>query len=608
MNKIHALKDVTAKLAAVAAGREKAELVIRDARLVNVNTGEIMEHTDIAVACGRVALVGDASHTTGKDTKVVGAAGMYAVPGFMDGHLHVESSMMNVREYAKTVIPHGTTAIFPDPHEIANVLGKKGVRFMADDAAATPLRVFTLMPSCVPAVPAFEDAGAAIGPDDVAEFMEMDDICGLGEMMNFPGVLSGDENVHKELYAALARDKTVTGHYSMPETGRGLNAYAASGIRCCHESVRREDALAKMRLGMYAQIREGSAWRDLHEVVKSVTENKIDTRFATLVSDDTHPDTLLSRGHMDHIVRRAVEEGVNPVAAIQMVTINVAQCYRMDRDLGSISPGKFADILLISDLAKADVRKVFINGVLAAEDNKLAVSIEKAVYPGFVKNTCHLKKPLTAEDFKIAAPDPSPSPAKTRVIEIIEARVGTYAREFDMKAENGFVPPDPSRDIALLAVVERHKATGTMGRGFVKGFGLKGGAVASTVAHDAHNLMIVGMNGTDMALAGNALAECGGGMAAARDGKILALLPLPIAGLLSEDEAPVIAEKVVKLDAAWKELGCGLESPFMTMALLPLAVLPELRLTNRGLIDTVNYRFTELFVKAAEAGRTAFIS
>ncbi len=597
MQKKRALKDLTAQLAAVAMGREPAETVIKDARLVSVNTGEIREHTDIAIAHGRVALVGDASHTIGRGTRVIEAAGMYATPGFMDGHIHVESSMMNVREYARAVIPHGTTAICPDPHEIANVLGKKGVRFMIDDAAATPLRVFTVMPSCVPAVPAFEDAGATIGPDDIAEFMELDGICGLGEMMNFPGVLNGDENVHKELYATHAKDKVVTGHYSMPETGPGLNAYVASGIRCCHESVRREDALAKMRLGMYAQIREGSAWRDLHEVVKSITENNIDTRFATLVSDDTHPDTLISEGHMDHIVRRAIEEGVKPITAIQMATINVAQCYQMDRDLGSIAPGKCADILLMTDLAAIDVKKVFIEGDLVAEDGKLTVNIEKAAYPDFVKNTCHLKKPLAADDFKIAAPAGNAETVKTRVIEIIEARVGTYAREIDLRIENGFVAADTAADIAKLAVVERHRLTGTMGKGFVKGFHLKGGAVASTVAHDAHNLMIVGTDEADMALAGNTLAGCGGGMVAVRDGHVLALLPLPIAGLLSEDDAATIAAKVVKLDEAWKDLGCDLESPFMTMALLPLAVLPELRLTNRGLIDTVNYRFTELFVQ-----------
>lgn len=592
----HALKDVTVKLVGVAMGREPAETVIRNVRLVNVHTAEILEKMDIAIVCGRVALVGDASHTIGEGTRVVEADGMYATPGFMDGHIHVESSMMNVREYARTVIPHGTTAIYPDPHEIANVLGKEGVRFMIDDAKATPLKVFTVMPSCVPAVPAFEDAGATITPEDVAEFMALDGVCGLGEMMNFPGVLGGDPDIHRELYATLDREKTITGHYSMPETGQGLNAYIASGIRCCHESVRREDALAKMRLGMYAQLREGSAWRDLAEVIKSVTERRIDTRFATLISDDTHPDTLLSLGHMDHIVRRAVSEGVDPITAVQMATLNVAQCYGMDRDLGSIAPGRCADILLLADLARVDVRKVFIDGELVAEDGKLVVEIERAVYPDFVKNTCHLKRPLSEADFRVPAPEGSGASVRTRVIEIIEARVGTYAREIDMPVRDGHVPADLSHDIVKLAVVERHKNTGTMGRGFVKGFRLEGGAVASTVAHDAHNLMIVGTNDADMALAGNTLAGCGGGMVAVRDGRVLALLPLPIAGLLSEEEAPAIAEKVVELDAAWKELGCDLESPFMTMALLPLAVLPELRLTNRGLIDTVNYRFTELFV------------
>jgi adenine deaminase len=336
----------------------------------------------------------------------------------------------------------------------------------------------------------------------------------------------------------------------------------------------------------------------LQEVVKAITERRVDSRLATLVSDDTHPDTLISLGHMDHIVRRAIEDGVDPITAVQMATINVAQCYRLDRDLGSISPGKLADILLLSDLARVDVKKVFIGGRLAADGGKLSAVIGKAAAPDFVRNTCHLKKPLAAEDFGIAAPRGGAGTIwRTRVIEIIEARVGTYARECRLTAgDGGSVSADPKQDIAKLAVVERHKATGTMGKGFVKGFHLNGGAVASTVAHDAHNLMIVGMNDADMALAGNALAERGGGMAAVRDGKILALLPLPIAGLMSEESAPEIAARVVQLDDAWKSLGCGLESPFMTMALLPLAVLPELRLTNRGLIDTVAYKFTDLFV------------
>ena len=590
------LDEVTTKLVSVAMGREPASTVIQNTRLVNVNTGEIQEGIDIALAYGRIALVGDASHTIGTDTRVIDGAGLYAAPGFIDGHIHVESSMMNVREYARAVIPLGTTAIFPDPHEIANVLGTAGVQLMLDDAKATPMRVFTLMPSCVPAVEAFEDNGAFISPEDVEQFMQKEGIAGLGEMMNFPGVLNGDAGVHQEIASTLRQGKTVTGHYSMPETAQGLNAYIASGVSCCHESVRREDAIAKMRLGMYAQIREGSAWHDLEEVIKCITEKKIDTRFATIASDDTHPDTLITKGHMNYIIKRAIEEGVDPITAIQMATINVASCFKMNDDLGSISPGKRGDIVLLSSLSQVSVKKVFIEGELVAEDGKLLVEIEKASYPDFAQNTCHLKKPLSADDFIIEAPAGKEQDVLTRVIEIIEARVGTYARERVMPIKSGQVLVDITQDIIKLAVVERHKKTGTMGKAFVQGFHLKEGAVASTVAHDAHNLMIVGTNDQDMAIAGNALAECGGGMVAVKGGKILAILPLPIAGLMCEDDAVTIAAKVVKLDEAWKQLGCDLVSPFMTMALLPLAVIPELRLTNRGLIDTISYQCTELFV------------
>jgi adenine deaminase len=416
-------------------------------------------------------------------------------------------------------------------------------------------------------------------------------------MMNFPGVIFGDENIHKELQATLKADKIITGHYSMPETREGLNAYVASGARCCHESVRAEDALAKMRLGMYAQLREGSAWHDVKETVKSITENNIDTRFATLVSDDTHPDTLINLGHMDHIVRRAIEEGVNPITALQMATINVAQCFEMSRDLGSVSPGKWADILLISDLTKVKVDKVLINGELVAENRKMLVDIPGGNYHDAVKNSVRLAKKLEASDFVIEAPKPGSNSVKAHVMEIIEAKVGTYKRECMMPVKDGIVLNDPDQDIIKTAVIERHKATGTMGRGFVKGFHLKEGAVASTVAHDSHNLLIVGTNDEDMALAGNTLAEVGGGMVAVKNGKVIALLPLPIAGLMSEEPARAIAEKVHLLDVAWKELGCSLVSPFMTMALIALAVLPEIRLTNRGLVDTVNFKFLDLFIE-----------
>ncbi len=595
-NKGFPLHEVTKELVAVAKGVKPAQLVIKNGKLINVNTGEIIPNTDVAITHGRIALVGDASHTIGPDTKVIDADGYYISPGFMDSHIHVESSMMTVGEYARTVIPHGTTAIYMDPHEIANVLGMEGIRLMIEESRSLPLRTFVAMPSCVPACPGFEDAGASIGPDEIREAMEWEEVVGLGEMMNFPGVINGDDFIHQELKATLEAGKTITGHFSIQDTGADLNAYIAPGIRCCHESVRAEDALAKMRLGMYAQLREGSAWHDVKETVKSITENSIDTRYAILVSDDTHPNTLVTVGHLDHVVRRAIEEGVNPITAIQMVTINVAQCFSMDKDLGSISPGRWADIVLISDLTKVKVEKVIINGELVAESGKMLVDIPKVEYPETARNSVRLHKELEAKDFAIQAPNPEATEAKVRVIEIIEAKVGTYAREASLPVKNGIVENDLSKDIIKVAVIERHHATGTMGKGFVKGFHIKSGAVASTVAHDSHNLLIVGTNDEDMALAGNTLAKVGGGMVAVRDGKVLALLPLPIAGLMCQEPAEEVAKKVEELDKAWKELGCDLVSPFMTMSLIALAVLPELRLTNRGLVDTINFKLVDLFL------------
>lgn len=597
MNKRFSLQEVTKDLVAVAKGSKAAQMVIKSGKLINVNTGEIIPNVDIAITHGRIALVGDASHTIGPDTQVIDARGYYVSPGFMDGHIHVESSMMTVGEYARAVLPHGTTTIFMDPHEIANVLGMQGIRLMIEESRSLPLRTYVAMPSCVPAAPGFEDTGASIGPEDIREAMKWDEVVGLGEMMNFPGVIYGDDFVHQELQATLEANKIVTGHFSIQETGADLNAYIAAGIRCCHESVRAEDALAKMRLGMYAQLREGSAWHDVKETIKSITENSIDTRYATLVSDDTHPNTLITLGHLDHVVRRAIEEGVNPITAIQMVTINVAQCFGVDKDLGTISPGRWADILLISDLTKVKVEKVIVNGELVAEAGQMLVEIPKVEYPDTAKNTVNLSKVLEAKDFIIDAPNPKMNQVKVRVIEVVEAKVGTYAREATLPVEKGVVLNDINQDIIKAAVIERHRGTGSMGKGFVKGFNIKEGAVASTVAHDSHNLLVLGTNDEDMALAGNTLAKVGGGMVAVKNGEVIALLPLPIAGLMCQEPAEVVAKKVEELDGAWKELGCHMVSPFMTMALIALAVLPELRLTNRGLVDTINFRFVDLFLE-----------
>lgn len=582
-------------LVKVATGAEKAQLVIQNAKLINVCTREILENVDVAVSEGRIAMVGDCKHCIGENTQVIDASGKYLAPAFMDGHIHVESSMLTVGEYAKAVVTHGTSGIFMDPHEICNVLGLDGVKYMLEDAKRTPLKAMLTTPSCVPAVPGFEDTGASIGPKEVAQTMAWDECVGLGEMMNFPGILGADERTHAIVGETLKAGKIPTGHYSLPETGTGLNGYIASGVRCCHESTREIDALEKMRLGMYAMLREGSAWHDLKEVSKAITNREIDSRFACLISDDTHPNTLQSQGHLDHIVKRAIEEGVDPITAIQMVTINVAQCFQLDHDMGSITPSKCADMVLIDDLHTCKVNEVFIDGELVAKSGKILKAFTPYSYPEKAKKSVRLSTVKTS-DFSIDAKGKKDN-ALVHVIEVIPARVGTYDRHLQVPVQDGLLQAKPEDDILKVAVFERHHETGTIGRGFVKGFGIKNGALAQTVAHDAHNLLVVGSNDEDMAIAANALIECGGGLVAVQNGKILGKVPLPIAGLMSDEPLELMSKKVESLEKAWADMGCALPSPFMTMALIPLACLPETRLTNRGLVDCRTFRFEELIIE-----------
>lgn len=587
------LWECSKKLSLVAGGAEKADLVIKNAKLVNVCTREILEGTDVAVSEGRIALVGDASHCVGAQTEVVDATGLYLAPAFMDGHIHVESSMLTVSEYARAVIPHGTSGIFMDPHEICNVLGLKGVRYMLDDAATTPLKAMLTTPSCVPAVPGFEDTGAEITAADVAESMTWKECVGLGEMMNFPGINAGAEGPHAICGATLAAEKTVTGHYSVPETGSGLNAYIASGVRCCHESTREEDALAKMRLGMYAMLREGSAWHDLKEVAKAITRHELDSRYACLVTDDAHPSTLLGLGHLDHVVRRAVQEGIDPVTAIQMVTLNVAQCFKLDHEMGSIAPSKCADMVLLSDLANCCVEATYIDGELVAKEGKPLYAHRPYVYPADATASVHLAS-VTASDFRIPCDGKR---AKAHVIEIIPAKTFTKDVVLSLPVIDGHLSADPKADVLKAVVFERHKGTGKKGCGFVKGFGIKEGALAQTVAHDAHNLFVIGTNDEDMALAANTLIRVGGGAVAVKNGEVLGLVPLPIAGLMSDRSLEETERAVKGLERAWRALGCVHPSPFMTMSIIPLACLPEVRLTDRGLVDCRTFSFLDLVVE-----------
>lgn len=585
------LWEASATLAAVAQGHTPADTVIRDVTLVNVCTHELQEHMDVAISMGRIALVGDASHCIGENTHIIDACGAAIAPGFLDGHIHVESSMISVGEYARAVIPHGTTGIFMDPHEICNVLGLEGVKCMVEDAKRTPLKAMVTTPSCVPAVPGFEDTGSSVGPEDIRGTMGWDNVVGLGEMMNFPGILSSDERTHAIVGETLQAGKTVTGHYSLPETGPGLNAYIASGVRCCHESTRAEDALAKMRLGMYAMFREGSGWRDLHEVAKSITQQEIDTRFAVLVSDDNHPHTLMAQGHIDHILRRALEEGIDPITAIQMVTINCAQCFQLDHEMGSVTPGKCADIVLLKDLKSMEVLQVLIDGQTVAKDGRMTLEFAPFHYPQWATGSMHVAGEITPESFQILAQGET---ATVRVMEVASGKVDNRETRAVLPVVNGQLHSDPAQDVLKAVVLERHHETGKKGVGFVKGFQIQKGAMASTVAHDAHNLLVIGTNDEDMALAANTLIQCGGGMVVVQDGQVLGLVPLPIAGLMSDQPVDQVSALVEQLESAWEKIGCEMVSPFMTMALIPLACLPQLRLTDRGLVDCVRFQFVPL--------------
>lgn len=590
------LWECSKMLVAVAQGQKPADTVIRGAKLVNVCTAEIQDDIDVAITQGRIAYLGDADHCIGEKTQFIEADGQYIAPGFLDGHIHVESSMMGVGEYARAVVPHGTTGIYMDPHEICNVLGLEGVKVMDEDARRAPLKTMITTPSCVPAVPGFEDTGSFVGPEDIAETMDWPSVVGLGEMMNFPGILGGTDQAHGEVGETLKAGKIVTGHYSMPEIDRGLNAYIASGVRCCHESTRAEDALAKMRLGMYAMMRYGSAWKDLPVLAEAITAHDIDTRYAMLVSDDTHPHTLVADGHLDHVVRIAVEHGIDVITAIQMVTINCAQCFQMDHDLGSITPGKCADIVFLNDLENLKVTRVLIDGDVVAENGQVTFELAPFEFPAWVTHSMHLGMTITPASFAVAAPGAASATARIRTIEVIPGKVGTKETHVVLPVIDGKLESDIGQDVLKTFVFERHHETGKFGCGFVKGFGIKRGAMASTVAHDAHNLLAVGTNDDDMALAANTLIECGGGMVVVADGEILGLVELPIAGLMDALSADKLSEKVHGMEKAWVAIGCTMPSPFMTMALIPLACLPELRLTNRGLVDCTTFQFAPLMI------------
>jgi adenine deaminase len=585
------------ELVDVATGRKPADLVVRNGRWVNVHSGEIVPGTDIATSGGRFAYCGpDASHAIGEKTKVVDACGRYLVPGLCDAHMHVESGMVTVTEFCRAVIPHGTTSMFIDPHEIANVLGLPGVRLMHDEALAMPINVHVQMPSCVPSAPGLENAGAQLTVADVEEAMGWENIIGLGEVMNFPGVAANDPVMAGEIAATLRAGKTVGGHYASPDLGLPFHGYVAGGPEDDHEGTRAEDAIARVRQGMKAMLRLGSAWYDVAAQVKAITESGVDPRNFILCTDDSHSGTLVNEGHMDRVVRHAIAQGLKPVTAIQMATLNTAQHFKLEREIGSIAPGRQADFLIVSDLAEMRIDAVYARGERLASGGRLEADIPAYDYPASAKNTVKLGKKLAARDFDIAAPAGA-NEVRVRVIGVIENQAPTRALEADLAVEDGLVAMDRANDVCQIALVERHRGTGGVTNAFVSGFGYRENcAIASSVAHDSHHIIVVGTNKEDMALAANRLGEVGGGVVLYSRGKELALVEMPVAGLMSNERAEVVAEKAGRLVEAMRAMGCSLNNAYMQHSLLALVVIPELRISDVGLVDVRTFERVEVFI------------
>ncbi len=572
-------KDLAHRLA-VARGDEPADLVIKGGRVLSVFTGEFLD-ADVAVAGEHVAAIGPGY----KGKESFDATGLILLPGFIDGHMHLESTKLMVDEFARAVLPHGTTTVVIDPHEIANVFGLDGVRALLQAADRIPLDCYVMVSSCVPAS-RFESNGASVEAEDIAKFLEEESrAIGVAEMMDFPAVASGQDGALAKIEVAFrARAGHIDGH-APGLSGRKLNAYLAAGVRSDHECTTYEEALEKRRLGMWIMIREGSAASNLEALLPLVQE--FGPGNCLLCTDDREPDQLLAEGHINHVMRKAVSLGCKPYWAIVMATLFAARYHRLYQH-GAVAPGYVADVVAVSDFEGFRPVRVWKRGRLVAADGR-ALDVPKVAAPDWMRGSVRVRR-LSAEDFAVRAGGP------VRVIGVEAGQIVTRSLVAEPSLREGRAVADPARDLAKIAVVERHRETGRIGVGFVKGFGLERGALASTHAHDAHNVVVVGIDDADMAAAVNRLAEIGGGQVAVADGRPLAEVPCPIGGLLSDRPAEEVAAAVTRAEAASRELGAKIPAAFMAMSFLALSVVPELKITDRGLVDTVRFEVVPLEV------------
>jgi len=577
------------ELIAAARGEVEVDLLIEGADVVNTLSGE-QRRSDVAICEGTV--VGFDCESA---KRVADLSGKVLVPGFIDGHVHLESAMVTVPEYARAVVPRGTTTVVADPHEIANVLGAEGIRYILDSSRSSPLSVFVMLPSCVPATH-LETSGACLDATALSEIIDEEGVIGIAEVMNYPGVLFRDPQVLAKI--GLAGERRVDGHRPKIDghcpllSGRDLTAYVAAGIESDHECTSLEEAREKLRLGMRIMIREGTAAKNLDDLLPLV--NEVNSRRFLFVSDDRHPSDILREGHIDSMVRRAVRAGLDPIVAIQIASLNAAEYFGL-RDLGAIAPGRRADIVVLDDLDNLEVQKVLKDGAAVAEGGRLLATIQEAPRP---RSSSMKVGRISPGSFDIKADG-----NLVRAIGVIPNQIITRSLLTRPKIEGGRVVADLDRDLLEMAVVERHNGTGNVGLGLVNGFGLARGAIATSVAHDSHNIAAVGTNSAEIYRAVSAVRDMEGGLVVVDGGEVEASLPLPIAGLLSDRSMDEVAELIEEVVGAANSLGSALEDPFMTLSFLCLPVIPELKLTDRGLVDVNRFDFVPLFVGEDEEDR-----
>jgi adenine deaminase len=564
----------------IARGAIPADLVLHNVQLVNVCSGECYP-ADVAVAHGRV--VGVSAPGEGyRGHEERDLEGRWLAPGLIDGHMHIESTMLVLSEFARIVTPRGVTVVVLDPHEFANVMGVTGIRYVLESGHDLPLTAYVTLSSCVPAS-SYESPYRVLMAEDLLPLLEDEHVLGLAEMMDVPGVLEGDEQVLAKIVATQCRGLVVDGH-APGLTGRDLCAYATAGVMSDHECTTIEEARQRIRLGMWLMIREGSAARNMDTLLPLVKELHPPRVF--FVTDDRDPQDLMTRGHIDSMVRRAIELGLDPVEAVRLASYNTAQYFRL-YDRGAIAPNFVADLVVLDDLKKFKVESVYKEGKLVAQDGRLLVDAPTVTFTG-VTGTVHIGN-IDENDLRI--------PGKPGLIEVIGIEPGQittrHLRE-EASVRDGEIVADPDRDLLKLVVIERHHATGNVGLGIVKGFGLRKGALASSVAHDAHNLVIAGVNDDDIVQAARGLEEMGGGFACVVDGKVRGKVPLPYGGLVSPLPATELVQQLHALDMTAAELGCTLEHPCMTLSFLSLSVIPSLKLTDQGLIDVESFRLVSL--------------